>query len=167
MQALLMVADELATPCERCAEHPNAPCPACAARRRRAVRLVNDRGLSVADAARRMGLPATRVERLLEEDADRRALAALRLSQVSNAPLRQRFRERQRAAPPLTASELARRLNTSPIQVQRWLGLAATAPKTDRHGQTYPPRILTSIHVETAGRLARAMGYLPCEFEGC
>src|SRR3954449_9063471 len=153
--------------CERCERHPDRPCPACNARRRRAVRLVEGSGLLIADAARLMGLPPGRVERLLEEEADRRSVAQFRQSQVENAALRRRFRQRQLADPTLTPSELARRVGTSPVQVERWLGLRPTAAKTDRHGRTYPGRTLTSIGVETAGRLARAMGYAPCEIEGC
>jgi len=153
--------------CEWCGRQPDRPCPACNARRRRAVRLVEGDGLLIVDAARQMGLPAGRVERLLEEEADRRSLAQFRQSHVENAPLRQRFRQRQLADPTLTLSELARRVGTSPIQVERWLGLRPTAPKTDRHGRTYPARTLTTISVENAGRLARGMGYAPCEIEGC
>ena len=153
--------------CEWCERYPDRPCPACNARRRRAVRLVEGSRLSLTDAARQMRVPPGRVERLLEEEADRRSLAQFRQSHVENAPLRERFRQRQLADPTLTLSELARRVGTSPIQVERWLGLRPTAPKTDRHGRTYPGRMLTAIGVENAGRLARAMGYAPCEIEGC
>jgi plasmid maintenance system antidote protein VapI len=131
------------------------------------VQLVEGLGLSLAAAAERMCLPVERVERLLEEEADRRALAALRLNRVSNEALRQRFCERRRLDPTFTASAIARQVGTSPIQVERWLGVAPTAAKTDRRGRTYPPRTLSTISVETAGRLARAMGYAPCEIEGC
>ena len=156
-----------AAACEWCDRHPDQPCPACNARRRRAVRLVEGDGLAIADAAHRMGLTAGRVERLLEEEADRRSLAQFQQSHVENAPLRARFRRRQVVDPGLTLSGLARRVGTSPIQVERWLGLRPTAPKTDRHGRTYPGRTLDLISVENAGRLARAMGYAPCEIEGC
>jgi hypothetical protein len=131
------------------------------------VRLVEGSRLSLTDAARQMRVPPGRVVRLLEEEADRRSLAQFRQSHVENAPLRKLFRQRQLVDPALTLSELARRIGTSPIQVERWLGLRPTAPKTDRHGRTYPGRTLTSIGVENAGRLARAMGYAPCEIEGC
>jgi hypothetical protein len=86
---------------------------------------------------------------------------------VENRSLRRLFRERRLLDPTLTLSEVARRTGTSAIQVERWLGLQPTAPKTDRHGRTYPGRVLTTISVENAGRLARAMGYAPCEIEGC
>jgi hypothetical protein len=153
--------------CEWCERYPDRPCPACNARRRRAVRLVEGSGLSLTDAARQMRVPPERVERLLEEEADRRTLAQFRQSHVENAPLRQRFRQRQLVDPALTLTELARRVGTSPIQVERWLGLRPTAPKTNRQGRTYPGRTLCEIGVENAGRLARAMGYAPCEIEGC
>jgi hypothetical protein len=114
-----------------------------------------------------MRLSPGRVERLLEEEADRRSLAQFRQSHVENAPLRRRFRQRQLVDPALTVSELARRVGTSPIQVERWLGLRPTASKTDRRGRSYAGRTLCEIGVENAGQLARAMGYAPCEIEGC
>jgi hypothetical protein len=153
--------------CDWCERHPNRPCPACNARRQRAVRLVEHHGLSVADTAAQMGLTAARVERLLEEEADRRTVVQFRQDKVDNAPLRQRFLERRRRDPALTSAELAHRLGTSPIQVERWLGLRPTAAKVDRRGRAYPGRVLTTISVENAGRLARAMGYAPCELDGC
>ncbi len=153
--------------CDWCEQHPNDPCPACNARRRRAVRLVEGRGLSITETAEQMGLPIGRVERLLEEEADRRTVIQFRQNHVDNAPLRQRFLERRLHDPALTAAEIAHRIGTSPIQVERWLGLRPTAPKIDRCGRTYPRRMLTTISVENAGRLARAMGYAPCELDGC
>ena len=153
--------------CAWCVEHPSQPCPACNARRRRAVRLVESNGLSVDEAACEMQLPVARIERLLEEEIDRRTLAELRQMHTENAPLREKFLARCRNDPALTVAEIARRAGTSAIQVERWLGLKPTAPKTDRRGRTYPGRILTMISVENAGRLARAMGYAPCEIDGC
>jgi len=114
-----------------------------------------------------MRLPVARVERLLEAEADRRTLAEFRQTHIKNGLLRQRFDDRRRADPSFTVAEIARRVGTSAIQVERWLGLRPTAPKTDGRGRTYPGRILTTISVENAGRLARAMGYAPCEVDGC
>jgi hypothetical protein len=153
--------------CEWCERHPDRACPACAARRRRAVRLVVNAGVPIRDAARQMRQPVARVERLLEEEADRRALTAFAGDHVDNARLRQLLVDRQRCDPTLTAAELARRLGSSQAQVERWLGLRPTAPKTNRGGRAYPGRTLNRISVDTAGLLARAMGYAPCEIEGC
>ena len=153
--------------CEWCVAHPSRPCPACNARRRRAVRLVEGDGMSIDDAAGRMGLPAVRVERLLEQQADRRTLTEFRVTHVSNERLRQLYHARRRADPSLTVAEIARQVGTSAIQVERWLGLEPTAPKTDSRGRTYPGRLLTTISVENAGRLARAIGYAPYEVDGC
>ena len=153
--------------CGSCDRHPNRACPSCTARRRHAVRLVEEQGLPVSEAAERLGLSVGRVERLLEEEADRRAVSALRQDRVPNAQLRERLADRQRLEPSLTISEIARRLDTTPIQVQRWLGLQPTAAKTDQRGRRYAGRVLRTISVETAGRIARAMGYAPCEIDGC
>jgi hypothetical protein len=51
--------------CEWCERYPDRACRACAPRRRRAVRLVAEGGVPVVEAARQMGLPVARVERLL------------------------------------------------------------------------------------------------------
>src|SRR3954447_6966359 len=128
-----------AVDCAWCERHPDRPCPACAARRRRAVRLV-DGGWSVSQAAREMRLSIARVERLLEADEDRRALAALTGADVSTEALRRLLDERRRRDPELTTGVLARRVGSSQVQVERWLGLRATAAKTDRRGRTYPAR---------------------------
>src|SRR4051812_40256991 len=109
--------------CGWCERHPDRACPACASRRRRAVRLVDKRGLTVIAAAHVMGLTVAFAQRLLDDETDRRTLTALRRDQVENARLRRLFFERQRQDPSLTASELARRVDSSPIQVERWLGL--------------------------------------------
>ena len=121
----------------------------------------------MAEAAAEMRISVARVERLLEAEADRQCLRALVQGDVGTALLRELFRDRQRREPTLTVAELARRTGSSQVQVERWLGRRETAPKTDRRGRTYPGRVLERVNVETAGRLARAMGYAPCEVEGC
>src|SRR4051794_10259005 len=78
------------TACDWCERHPDRACPACAARRRRAVRLV-ERGLSVAALGEVMDLSTRSVQRLLDDEADRSVLASLRRDHVENAPLRTLF----------------------------------------------------------------------------
>jgi hypothetical protein len=121
----------------------------------------------VPEIAREMRVPVARVERLLEADADRRCVAGFVGSEVSTELLRQLLVECRRREPGLTVAAVAWRMGTSQVQVERWLGLRATAPKTDRRGRTYPARLLERVGVEPAGRLARALGYAPCELEGC
>src|SRR4051812_5470608 len=152
-----------AVACARCERYPDRSCAVCAARRRRAVGLVMVEGLSVGEAARRMRLSIACVERLLEADADRRRVGALVQDEVATALLRELLADRRRREPTLTMAELARRMGSSQAQVERWLGLRATAPKTDRRGRTYPGRLRERVSVEVGGRLARAMGYAPCE----
>ncbi|WP_121247900.1 hypothetical protein [Solirubrobacter pauli] len=122
-------------------------------------------GASVVEAAERLHLPIARVERLLEEEEDRRALADFPVPSVDNAMLRELLAKQQRAETTLTIPELARRLSTSQAQVERWLGLRATAPKTTRDGRTYPARFLQHVSADTAGRIARAIGLLPCDVD--
>jgi len=131
------------------------------------VRLVVEKRMAIAEAARAMRLPVARVERLLEEAADQRIVETFAQAHIDNAVLRELLVIRQRHDPTLTLAELARRVASSQAQVERWLGLRPTAAKTDRRGHTYPGRTLERISVETAGRLARGMGYAPCEIEGC
>ena len=152
--------------CRWCETHPDAPCPACASRRRRAVRLVLEQRHSVAEAARVLRLSVERVERLLEEDADRRRLAQFAGDSIDTARLRALLLARQHTEPELTTAALARRLSTSQAQLERWLGLRATTPKTSRSGRRYPARELTEVGVEVAGRIVQALGYAPCEIDG-
>src|SRR3954467_13194790 len=85
--------------CEWCERYPDRSCPACAARRRRAVRVVAVEGRSVAEAAREMRLSVARVERLLEAEADRQCVRALVQGEVGTALLRELLRDRQRRDP--------------------------------------------------------------------
>ena len=85
-----------------------------------------------------MRLSPGRVERLLEEEADRRSLAQFRQSHVENAPLRRRFRQRQLVDPALTVSELARRVGTF-AHSGRALARTATDHSQDRSARTHLP----------------------------
>ncbi|HEY6890700.1 MAG TPA: hypothetical protein VI300_23050 [Solirubrobacter sp.] len=114
-----------------------------------------------------MKLTVARVERLLEEHRDRQALADVRVSpDVDNAALRRLLAEQRRRDPGLTVTGLARRIGTSPVQVERWLGLRETAAKTSHSGRRYPGRTLQRVSVDAAGRIARGLGYAPCELDG-
>lgn len=132
-----------------------------------AVRLVVGCGLPIPEAAARLRLSASRVERLLEQHADRELVTAYALDEISNASLRRLLAHAHQSDPRVTTAELARRIGSSQVQVERWLGLRETASKTGVDGRTYAPKIVERISVDVAGRLARAMGYAPCEVDGC
>jgi transposase-like protein len=132
-----------------------------------AVRLVSRYGLSVAEAASRLQLSESRVERLLEQYRDRELVTAYVLDEIRNDSLRHILAAARRADPELTVAELARRIGSTQVQVERWLGLRETAPKTDAAGRLYAPKRVERISVGVAGRLVRAMGYAPCEVDGC
>src|SRR4051812_12305087 len=83
-------------PCDWCERQPDVACPACNARRRRAVRLVEQCGVSVAEVAQLMGLSLARVERLLEEQADRRLIERFVGADIENALLRKLLVQKRR-----------------------------------------------------------------------
>ena len=60
--------------CQWCTEHPNGSCLACAHRRRKVVRLL-EQDIPVEAIAADMGISVARVERLIEKEMDRRDLA--------------------------------------------------------------------------------------------
>jgi hypothetical protein len=127
--------------------------------------LVEGAGLSISEAAAAMRLPEPRVQRLLEEAADRRDLERYKLDRIPNDRVRALFEQRRHREPRFTIAELARRAGYHQINVERWLGYAPTSPTT-KNGRTYPGRILTTIDVDKAGRLVRALGYAPHEIDG-
>jgi hypothetical protein len=110
-----------------------------------------------------MGLTVDFAADLFAEEQDRRAMEGYRLARVSNASVRELYEMCRRQDPQLTATELARRAGLScAVHVQRLLGYVLTSA-TFKNGRRYPPRPLTEISVENAGRLVRAMGYVPAE----
>ena len=80
--------------CAWCVEHGPGGCRACAQRRRRAVRL-QQAGRSVFEIATQMAISPARVERLLEQHADRIEVERRRLDRVPNAPIRELFERRR------------------------------------------------------------------------
>jgi hypothetical protein len=77
--------------CPGCVEHPDRPCRSCAARRRAALRLLEQEGLKVGEIAQRMGLSDLRVLRLLEQAHDRHRLHGFRDKEVDVRPVRELF----------------------------------------------------------------------------
>jgi hypothetical protein len=130
------------------------------------MQLHEQEGLSAAEIAARMKLTGARVERLLEEEAQFRDLQQYICDSVPVEVIQVLVRQRQEEDPELTQDELARVCGyESRVGLLRVLGLAATA-KTVRRGKEYPPHVHTEIDVETASRIARALGFVPREIPG-
>jgi hypothetical protein len=152
--------------CKRCAENPRSPCVVCTQRRRRAMRMLEDDGLTVEKIAEVMRLTIPRVERLLEEEAQYRDLQQYVCDSVSTALVRDLIRQRQLEDPALSKETIARRAGySSRLALLRAVGLSATARKV-RGDRQYPPTLRTTIDVDAAGRIVRALGYAPHEIPG-
>jgi hypothetical protein len=151
--------------CVWCLEHGVKGCPACTQRRRKVVRLHDRDGLPLARIAEQMGLTVERVERLLEQERDRRDTERFRLSELPNEQIRALFLRRKQQDPNFSAARLAELAGLSCCShVERELGLIATSDKTV-NGVRYPGRIKTTIRVDNAEKLLRAMGLQPREIE--
>jgi hypothetical protein len=151
--------------CAWCLEHGVKGCPACTQRRRKVVRLHDRDGLPLAMIAEHMGLTVQRVDRLLEQERDRRDTERFRLSELPNEQIRALFLRRKQQDPSFSAARLAELAGLSCCShVERELGLIATSDKTV-NGVRYPGRIKTTIRVDTAEKLLRAMGLQPRDIE--
>jgi AraC-like DNA-binding protein len=152
--------------CPGCVEHPDRPCRSCAARRRAALRLLEQEGLKVDEIAQRMGLSDLRVLRLLEQADDRHRLHGFRDREIDVRPVRELFARWREHDERHTYAELARLAGfASTSRVQRLLGELPTS-RVVKGEIVYPGRILTTISTENAGRLVRAMGHTPAEITG-
>jgi len=152
--------------CKRCQANPTSPCVACTQRRRRAMQLHEENGLSVEQIAEKMRLAIPRVERLLEEEAQYRDLQQFVCDSVPTALLQDLIRRRQREDPALTKTAIAERAGySSLLGLLRAVGLEPTARKV-RGGNEHPPTLRTSIDVAVASRIVRALGYAPHEIPG-
>jgi transcriptional regulator with XRE-family HTH domain len=130
------------------------------------MQLKEQEGLAVAQIAERMNLTIPRVERLLEEEAQFRDLQQYICDAIPVEVIQALVRQRQEDDPELTQDALARECGyKSRVALLRVLGLAPSA-KVLRRGKEYPPQLRTEIDVETASRIARALGFVPREIPG-
>jgi DNA-binding transcriptional regulator LsrR (DeoR family) len=136
-----------------------ASCRACGQRRSRAWRLVDIDGLSVAEAAMRMGIASSEVRRLVALHRDALELRALKQDSIPVARLRAFFETELARQPGLTRAEVARRLRISQSDLDRRLGYRAT-----RHSAAADKR---RVGIQQAGETVRALGRAPHELEGC
>jgi len=166
LNTLTVEAPAGAQACGWCIEHPGQHCPSCANRRRKALRLSEEQGLSIEEIAANMKVTVERAEILLEQAIDERETKALRQSHIPNAPIRKLFERAQLDDPDLTVAELARRGGFScSTHLARLLGYKPTST-TVKNGKTYGGQILESIEVNHAAKIVQALGIAPTEVEG-
>lgn len=137
----------------------------CTQRRRKVLRL-RDKGHGIAEIGEEMRLSVTRVDRLIEQHRDKLQLDVLKQSHIPNIVVRNLFEREQRIDLDLTVTELAHRAELDPTHVFRLLGYKPDPDTVRADGTVYPGRIRTTIHVDHAGRLIRALGMIPAELEG-
>lgn len=138
----------------------------CAARRRVVARMAAE-GSEPDEIAAALRLSEHRVLRLIEAFEDRHSVAGNRPAQVPTAIVRELFTIWQAAEPESrNLNELASLAGYDSIaHVQRLLGMI---PNTDvvKRGVVYRGQLRKWISTANAGRLVRAMGYLPTEVHG-
>lgn len=151
--------------CKWCEEHPYDVCRACARLGRSAMRLLEAGGLTVEQVASRLGLEVPRMQRLVEEERQRRDLEQCKCDRIPVEQIQALFARRQEEDPSLTKARVAGLAEyKSRVEFLRIMGFVRTASFV-RKGKRYPGKYRTEISVEAAGRIVRAIGYAPREFE--
>jgi hypothetical protein len=130
-------------------------------RGRHALKLTEQQGLTVEQAAAKMGLTVGKVRRLIESELDRRDLANYRCDKVPVEEIQRLVGEREAVDPTLNHAKIARLANfKSRIHFERALGYAPHSATTKR-GKHYPAKYAESIDVHTAGVIVRELGIAP------
>jgi hypothetical protein len=119
--------------------------------------LVEQRGMSYARAAQRMGLTAGRVRLLVVQERDYQDLKRYKLALIPSERVRT-FLERELARTPgLRRAEVAHHLNMRQIDLDRQLGYE---PGKNGRKQRH-------IGIPAASRLVIALGRAPIDLDGC
>lgn len=151
--------------CKWCAEHPFDVCRACARLGRSAARLLDKGGLSAEQVADTLGLDVARMQRLAQEERERRDLQQYKRERIPLEPIQALFARRQREDPSLSKSRAAALAEySSRVDFLRAMGWVRTAPFV-RKGKRYPGKYRTEISVATAGRIVRAIDGAPHEVQ--
>ena len=132
-------------------------------RGRHALKLTDEEGLTVPQAARKMGLPVAKVRRLIADELDRRDLDRYRCDKVPVSEIRKLVDEHTAMDPTLNHAQIAARAKfKSRIHFERALGYAPWSATTKR-GKHYPAKYAEHIDVNTAGVIVRELGIAPRE----
>jgi len=132
-------------------------CPSCAQHRKRAWRLVEQRGMTYAEAARRMGVTPRRVRLLVARERDYRDLKRYKLDLIPTERVRLFLEQELARTPGLTRAEVAHYLNMQQIDLDRQLGYE---PGKNGRKQRH-------IGIPAASRLVIALGRAPIDLDGC
>ncbi|MGH2945509.1 MAG: hypothetical protein ACRDPC_04490 [Solirubrobacteraceae bacterium] len=116
-------------------------------------------GDTVEQAAGKMNLPPARVRALVQDERDRRELAAYRVDSIPVARVRAFLERELDRDPSLSRAEVAHRMGMHQSDFDRAFGFA---PAKGRGGVPQD-----NVRISTATRLARALGRAPVEIEGC
>jgi hypothetical protein len=151
--------------CEWCETHPYTVCLACNQRARHALALLRD-GLAEGEIAKRMNLTLPRARRLIDRELDREDLTRYRHDSIPVSEIQTLIAEHLANDPTLNNAQLAKLAgHKSRIHFERVLGYAPHAATTKR-GKHYPARTATTIDIETASQIVRALGIAPHEIPG-
>jgi len=149
--------------CKWCESHPYTPCARCETQARHTHELVAGQGLSVGQAAQRMGLNVPRTQWLLDRELDRLDLERYRCDSIPVAVIQELIEERRAQDPSFSLAQLGQQAGyKSRIHFERMLGYSQHAATTKR-GKHYPARYSTTIDVEKAALIVRALGIAPHE----
>jgi hypothetical protein len=116
----------------------------------------------IADSLR---LSVPRVERYIEEEELARDLDRHRCDHVPVQRIRDLYDQRTEEDPTLNQAKLAREAKIDRADLARALGLAKTAAKT-KNGHRQEGAYQTTIGVDIAARIVRALGFAPHEIPG-
>jgi hypothetical protein len=120
---------------------------------------VHEHGHTILETARLMQLSRSRVELFVELEADRREVQRMRSNSIPTERLRAFIDSEFAKDSELTHAELARRLDMAEIDLLRQFGYLAPAKSNGAKGER--------VSINTASRVAIALGRAPHELEGC
>jgi hypothetical protein len=149
--------------CTWCEIRPYTPCARCEKQGRRAHELIAGQGISIEQAAETMSITVTRTQWLLDREFDRIDLNRYRCDPIPVAVIQELIEERRVQDPEFSLAKLGQQAGyKSRIHFERMLGYSQHAA-TIKRGKHYRARYSTTIDIEKAAVIVRALGIAPHE----